>query len=209
MLFSVKNYEVGPVMTNCYFLINEDTKQLVVVDPGEEATRLIGEIDALGCKPQAVLLTHGHFDHAGAARDVADHYGIQVIAHEMEQETLENPRYNLGGMMGGSPAIYHADRFVKDGELLELAGFRIKVLFTPGHTPGGCSYYVEEQKLVFSGDALFHQSIGRTDFPGGSSATLIRSVKEKILSLPADTQVLPGHDQLTSVGFEKEYNPFF
>ncbi|SDB07013.1 MBL fold metallo-hydrolase [Eubacterium oxidoreducens] len=209
MLFSVKNYEVGPVMTNCYFLINEDTKELVVIDPGDEAQRLIGEIDKLGCKPQAILLTHGHFDHAGAAAQVGEHYAIPIIAHEEEKETLENPRFNLGGMMGGAPAVYHADLFVKDEQILEYAGFVIKVLFTPGHTPGGCSFYVEEQKLLFSGDALFHQSIGRTDFPNGSTSTLVRAVKEKLLTLPADTNVFPGHEQLTTIGFEKQYNPFF
>ncbi len=209
MLFSVKNYEVGPIMTNCYFLINEDTKELIVIDPGDEGQRLIHEIDSLGCTPKAVLLTHGHFDHAGAAEEVGHHYNIPIIAHEMERETLENPRFNLGGMMSGAPAVYHADRFVKDDEMLDIAGFQIKVLFTPGHTPGGCSFYVEEQKLLFSGDALFHQSIGRTDFPNGSTSTLVRAVKEQLLTLPADTNVFPGHEQLTTIGFEKQYNPFF
>lgn len=208
MKYQVKNFEVGPIGTNCYFLMNEDTKELVVVDPGGDGARLIREIRNLGYTPSAVLLTHGHFDHAMSAKELKDAFAVAVYAHEEEKETLENPMYNVSRMIGKMQK-YEADIFVKDNEVLHLAGFSIKVLHTPGHTPGGVSYYVEEQKLVFSGDALFCQSIGRTDFPNGSASQLIRSVSEKLLTLPDDVQVLPGHDQLTTIGFEKQYNPYF
>lgn len=208
MKYQVKNFEVGPIGTNCYFLMNEDTKELVVVDPGGDGARLIREIRNLGYTPSAVLLTHGHFDHAMSAKELKDAFAVAVYAHEEEKETLENPMYNVSRMIGKMQK-YEADIFVKDNEVLHLAGFSIKVLHTPGHTPGGVSYYVEEQKLVFSGDALFCQSIGRTDFPNGSASQLIRSVSEKLLTLPDDVQVLPGHEQLTTIGFEKQYNPYF
>ncbi|MCI8992926.1 MAG: MBL fold metallo-hydrolase [Eubacterium sp.] len=208
MKYQVKNFEVGPIGTNCYFLMNEDTKELLVIDPGGDGPRLIREIRQLGYTPAAVLLTHGHFDHAMSAKELKDTFSISVYAHEKEKETLENPMYNVSGMIG-KVQKYEADIFVKDNDVLELAGFSLKVLHTPGHTPGGVSYYAEEQKLVFSGDALFCQSIGRTDFPNGSTSQLIRSVSEKLLTLPDDVQVLPGHEQLTTVGFEKQYNPYF
>lgn len=208
MKYQVKNFEVGPIGTNCYFLMNEDTKELLVIDPGGDGPRLIREIRQLGYTPVAVLLTHGHFDHAMSAKELKDTFSIPVYAHEKEKETLENPMYNVSGMIGKTQK-YEADIFVKDNDVLELAGFSLKVLHTPGHTPGGVSYYAEEQKLVFSGDALFCQSIGRTDFPNGSTSQLIRSVSEKLLTLPDDVQVLPGHEQLTTVGFEKQYNPYF
>ena len=208
MRYSVKNFEVGPIMTNCYFLVNEDLRQLIVIDPGGDAGMLVKSIESMGRQPVAILLTHGHFDHAAGADEIAKRFDIQVYAHEAEKETLENPRYNLGAM-GGESKAYHADIFLKDGQILNLAGFEIEVLHTPGHTPGGISFYLKEQKILFSGDSLFCQSIGRTDFPNGSASQLIRSVSEKLLTLPDDVQVFAGHEQTTTIGFEKKHNPFF
>ena len=139
----VEQYVVGPVMTNCYFAVNEDTKEMLVIDPGDSAQRLIEKIKERGLKPAAVLLTHGHFDHAMAAEKVADEFGVSIYAHEMERETLEEPSINLGGMMGAGGTVFHADVFVKDGQILDLAGFSIQALYTPGHTKGGCCYYIE------------------------------------------------------------------
>lgn len=204
----VEQYVVGPVMTNCYFAVNEDTNEMLVVDPGDSADYLIGKIKERGVKPVAVLLTHGHFDHTMAAGDVAKAFGIPIYAHELEKETLETPAINLCGMIGERADVYHADVFVKDGEKLNLAGFSIEVLHTPGHTKGGCCYYIEKEQALFAGDTLFHGSMGRTDFPGGSAGTLIRSIKDKILSLPGQTKVYPGHEDTTTVGWERQYNPF-
>lgn len=203
----VEQYVVGAVMTNCYFAVNEDTGELLVIDPGDSAKQLIEKIKEQNLKPVAVLLTHGHFDHAMAAEEIAGEFGIPIYAHEQEKETLENPSINLCGMIGAREA-YHADRFVKDKEILDLAGFSIQVLHTPGHTKGGCCYYIEKEQAVFAGDTLFHESVGRSDFPGGSASVLIRSIEDKLMPLPGQVKVYPGHNDVTTIGWERQYNPF-
>ena len=204
----VMEYTVGEVMTNCYFIVNEDTKETLIIDPGAEGNRLIERIGSEGLFPVAILLTHGHFDHAGAVKQLKEAFKIPVYAYEGEKQTLKDPMLNLTGMWSAHPVQYSADVYVKDEEVLELAGFKIRVLFTPGHTPGGCCYYFEEEKVLASGDTLFCGSIGRTDFPGGSMSKLVRGVKEKLFNLPGDTEVLPGHERRTTIGYEKQYNPF-
>jgi glyoxylase-like metal-dependent hydrolase (beta-lactamase superfamily II) len=206
--FAVKQFVVGPVCTNCYFAINEKSKEMFVVDPGDQADLLAKQIEGLGVKPVAVLLTHGHFDHAGAAEALKEKYGIPVYVHEAEKETMEDPNRNLSGSMMGNPEKYSADYFVKDGEELEIAGMKVQVLFTPGHTAGGACYYLPNEMAVFSGDTLFCESIGRTDFPGGSASTLIRSIREKLLPLADFIKVYPGHNEITTIGNERGYNPF-
>ncbi len=203
----IEQYCVGEVGTNCYFAINEDTKEMLVIDPGDAAGMLAGKIREGGLKPQAVLLTHGHFDHAMAAEELAGMFGIKIYAHEAEKETLEQPRLNVSAMLGRRDA-YHADVFLKDGETLSLAGMELEVLHTPGHTEGGCCYYLEKEKVLFSGDTLFCQSVGRTDFPRGSMSQLVRSIKGKLMALPDDVKVYPGHMSVTSIGMERNSNPF-
>ena len=205
----IEEFNVGPVMTNCYFLANVDTMEVLIVDPGDWADKLISVIKDRGYKPAAVLLTHGHFDHAGAVAAVAGAFSIPVYAHEDERETLENPRINMSGGWMGAGESYHADVWLTDGEEFDLAGFHIRAILVPGHTTGGCCYYLEEQKVLVSGDTLFCGSIGRSDFPGGDGAVLIGTIREKLFALPNDTVVLPGHDRRTTIGFEKQYNPFF
>ena len=203
----VEQYCVGDVGTNCYFAINEETGEMLVIDPGDSAGMLAGKIREGGWKPQAVLLTHGHFDHAMAAEELAGMFGIQVYAHEAEKETLEQPRLNVSAMIGRRD-VYHADVFVKDGQALELAGTECRVLHTPGHTEGGCCFYFEKEKVLFSGDTLFCQSVGRTDFPRGSMSQLVRSIKGKLMGLPDEVKVYPGHLSATSIGMERRMNPF-
>ncbi len=204
----VEQYVVGPVMTNCYFAVNEDTNEMLVIDPGDSAKQLIDKIKERALKPAAVLLTHGHFDHAWAAKEVAEEFSVPVYAEEHEKETLLSPEINLCGMMGQRGVVFHADVYVKDEDTLDLAGFSVKVLHTPGHTKGGCCYYIEKEQALFSGDTLFCQSVGRTDFPGGSASVLIRSIEEKLLPLPGQTKVYPGHNETTTIGYERQYNPF-
>lgn len=213
MNYRIENYVVGPIATNCYFLINEDTKETLIIDPGAAGDGLYERLQTSGYIPVAILLTHGHFDHASAVKKLQDFYeadGISLpcYAYEAERETLESPFLNLSGSMGRKDEVYHADIYVKDEEELNLAGFVCRVLFTPGHTPGGCCFYFKEQKICFTGDSLFCSSIGRTDFPGGSMSQLVRAVKEKILTLPEDTICYPGHDSVTTVEDEIKYNPF-
>lgn len=203
----IEQYCVGQVQTNCYFAINEQTQDMLVIDPGDSAQMLAEKIKQKGLKPKAVLLTHGHFDHAMAAEELAGIFGVKIYAHEAEKETLEQSGLNASGMLGRRDS-YQADVFVKDGEVLQLAGMELKVLHTPGHTEGGCCFYSEEDKVLFSGDTLFCQSVGRTDFPRGSMSQLIRSIKDKLLSLPDDVKVYPGHMGVTTIGMERRGNPF-
>lgn len=203
----VEQYVVGAVQTNCYFAINDDTKEVLIIDPGASAKRLAEIIEEEKLNPVAILLTHGHFDHAGGAAELAEHFGIKVYAEEHEQETLENAALNLSGWEG-KEVTYHADCFLADEQELDLAGFHIRVFHTPGHTVGGCCYYFSYQKVLFSGDTLFAQSVGRTDFPKGSASDLIRAIKEKLMVLPDDVTVYTGHNDITTIGTERMYNPY-
>lgn len=204
---SIQTFVVGAVQTNCYFAVNDDTKEVLIIDPGADAEQLADKIREQQLKPAAILLTHGHFDHAGAAERLSETFGILVYAHEKEKETLENAGLNLSGWQGENRQ-YHADIFLKDGQELDLAGFHIRVLFTPGHTVGGCCYYFPYQDVLFSGDTLFESSIGRTDFPKGSASQLIRAIREKLMTLPDGTSVYTGHGDATAVGTERMYNPY-
>lgn len=198
---------LGPVHTNCYFAINQETKEALIVDPADQMPKIKQRISQLGITPVAVLLTHGHFDHIYAAEDVRKAYGVQIYAQECEQTILENPQYNLSTSFT-APLTLQADCLVKEGQQLELAGFVIKVIHTPGHTKGGACYYFEEEKALFSGDTLFCQSVGRSDFPTGSMSTLVHSVRRLVEELPEDTNVYPGHEEETDIGYEKQHNPF-
>lgn len=203
----VEQYVVGPVQTNCYFAINDDTKEVLIVDPGASAKRLAEIIEEEKLNPVAILLTHGHFDHAGGAAELAEHFGIEVYAEAHEQETLENPGLNLSGWEG-KELIYHADHFLNDEQEIDLAGFHIRVFHTPGHTVGGCCYYFSYQNVLFSGDTLFAQSVGRTDFPKGSASALLRAINDKLMVLPDETTVYTGHNDITTIGTERMYNPY-
>ena len=203
----VEQYVVGMVSTNCYVAVNDLTKECVIVDPGASGKQLAQRIQDGGYKPVAVLLTHGHFDHVGAAKTLADDMDIPIYAHEAEQETLKDPQKNVSWMVGTKES-YFANIYVKDNENLRLAGFDIQVLHTPGHTEGGCCYYLKEEGVLFSGDTLFAQSVGRTDFYGGSMSQIVRSIREKLLVLPDDVTVYPGHNDVTTIETERKYNPY-
>lgn len=204
----VEKYVVGIIGTNYYLIINEDTKETVMVDPGGYPAQLKREIKEKGLKVQAVLLTHAHFDHIMGLKDVMEDFKVPVYVEEMDKEMLTDGNMNLsGGYMNGG-FLFEGAETVTDGQVLELAGFRFRVIHTPGHTPGGCCYYAEKEGVLFSGDTLFHASVGRSDFPGGSASDLVRSVREKLLILPEETHVYPGHMDETTIGYEKLYNPF-
>ena len=204
----IKSMTLGMAATNCYLIINKETKEALLIDPADNALRISNVIEENVCTLKAILLTHGHFDHIMALNELKKRYNVPVYAHEEEEDVLKQSSLNMSGMIG---QIYttQADIYVKDGEHLKLAGLDIIVLHTPGHTKGGVCYYLPEKKVLMSGDTLFHCSIGRTDFPTGSMSQLVRSVKEQLFVLPDDVQVYPGHDSVTSIGYEKQYNPFF
>lgn len=198
---------VGAVQTNCYFLQNVETNQVVVIDPGDKGKRIYEELTARGYKIQAVLLTHGHFDHVMGADDIRKAAGVLVYLGEHDEKLISDAQLNVSAMFG-SPYSTKADVLVKDGEILELAGMKIKVLHTPGHTYGGVSYYLEEEGILICGDTLFLESVGRTDFPTSSAQELKTSIHEKLFTLPNEVYVYPGHGPTTTIEHEKENNPF-
>lgn len=196
------------VQTNTWFAINEETKELILIDPADDAKRIIRKIEADGLKLQAILLTHGHFDHIGAVDDLRAHFqGVQCYAGEKEAEVLENGSYNLSASWAAALSV-RADRLLRDKETLNLAGFKIRVIETPGHTKGGVCYYLPEEGVLFSGDTLFRTSVGRTDFPTGSMSQIVRSVQYLTENLPGDTVVYPGHQETTTIAYEKRFNPY-
>lgn len=197
---------LGMVRTNCYFLINQETDEVLIIDPADDAAAIRNWCLNNRKKPAAILLTHGHFDHMLAAGELRESFGIKIYVGDGEQELLNNASWNLSAAWS-SPAVLQADEFVKDGEILSLAGFQITVIATPGHTAGGISYYLPEEQVLFSGDTLFSGSYGRVDFPTSSMSQMAHSVRDKLLVLPEDTVVYPGHGEATTIGQEKRYNP--
>ena len=206
-MYRIDSRILGMVGTNCYLLCNEDIKECVLIDPADRADEISKMIDESGCELKGILLTHGHFDHIMAADDVREKYGVNVYASCDEKNTLEQPHINLGESSGMNLSV-KADVWHNDGDVLKLAGFDIEALHTPGHTEGGTCYYIKDIGVLFSGDTLFCGSVGRTDFPGGSMSAIVRSIKDKIMVLPDDTKVYPGHGEGTSVGYERVNNPF-
>lgn len=199
---------LGPVQTNCYFVHREDNRECVIVDPAAESAKIISFVKKNDLKPTAILLTHGHFDHIMAVDAIREEYQIPVYAAEAERETLTDPARNLGSQMGGSHLAVEADHYLQDGDEIELLGQTVRCILTPGHTVGGMCFYFPKAGMLFSGDTLFQESVGRTDFPGGSMSELIRSIREKLFVLPEAVQVYPGHGLMTSIQNEKMLNPF-
>lgn len=208
----MKNLEVhtcvlGMVQTNCYFLVNKQTNELLIVDPADNPQRIFTKVDELHAKPVGILLTHGHYDHIMAAKAVKEKYGIDIYACSEEERMLEDSRLNLTAYQG-TPLSLKPDKSLSDMDVFEAAGFSVQMLHTPGHTKGSCCYYLKDEGVLMSGDTLFYGSVGRTDLPTGSTAQIIGSLHRLLESLPEDTEVFPGHDSSTTIGYEKRYNPF-
>ncbi len=202
----IETIHVGEMGTNCYLAWDEATNRGFLVDPGEQAEKIIRVCSRYQVKSEAVLLTHGHFDHIMAAKKIRQQYEIPVYAGIHEEELLADSQMNLSGMWA-VPYTMKADKLVNDNEVLTIAGMEITVLETPGHTSGGVCYYIKKENVLFAGDTLFCESYGRTDFPGGSMFALLRSLRGKLFVLPEETDVYPGHGQATSIGYEKTHNP--
>jgi hydroxyacylglutathione hydrolase len=201
-------FTVGPVQENCFLLRRDGAENALIVDPGEEAPRILTAVDELGVKIEAILVTHCHFDHIGAVAPVAEATGAPVYVSEIERPVLADIMSYVPFPGFGPYESYEADHTLKGGERLELAGFEIDVVFTPGHSPGHLTYSIPEEQAIFSGDVLFQGSVGRVDLPGGDWATLLGSIGALVESLPEDTTVYPGHMGITSLGAERRTNPF-
>jgi hydroxyacylglutathione hydrolase len=203
----VRMLTVGPVQENCFLFRREQSDRTLIVDPGEDAAKILGAIEQIGLTVEAILVTHCHFDHIGAVAPVAKATGASVYISEIEAPVLADiMRWVPPGF--GPFESYEAEHLLKGGEKLELAGFDIDVLFTPGHSPGHLTYSVPDERAIFSGDVLFQSSVGRTDLPGGDWGTLLSSIGKLVDALPAETTVYPGHMGVTTLGVERQTNPF-
>lgn len=198
---------MGVCQTNCYFVYEEGKTQAIVFDPADKGDYIYSGLKEKGFSVEAILLTHGHFDHIWGVEKLKELSGAKVYAYEVEKEVLESASLNVS-KGAGRPCEIKADVYVKDGEEITIAGMSCRLIATPGHTKGSCCYYFEKDQILISGDTLFQESVGRTDLPTGSMSTLVRSVREKLMPLPEEVKVYPGHGESTSIGYEKKYNPF-
>ena len=198
--------EVGSIGTNCYLVINEENKSGVVIDPGGDGDMILDKIRQKGLNIEAIFLTHGHSDHIMAVDEIRTATGAKVYISQEDAAMLIKASSNLSLYMGASREFKAADEFFEDGETLTVAGLNFKVIATPGHTRGGVCLICED--IVFCGDTVFSESIGRTDLPGGSYSQILQSIKNKILVLPDEMKLLPGHGPATTIGWERRRNPF-
>jgi hydroxyacylglutathione hydrolase len=204
----VRMFTVGPVAENTYIFRHEGSDRALIVDPGDEPDKLLGAVDALGVTLEGILLTHTHFDHVGAVAPVAKATGAEVWVPEAEKFVLDDIMAFVPWPGFGPFESYDAEHTLSGGDRLELAGFEIDVLFTPGHSPGHVTFSIPSESAVFSGDVLFEGSVGRTDLPGGDWGTLLESIRGLVDGLPEETTVYPGHMGVTSLGAERAGNPF-
>jgi glyoxylase-like metal-dependent hydrolase (beta-lactamase superfamily II) len=203
----VRQLTVGPIAENCFVVRAEDADRALVIDPGEEAERILAEVEGAGATVEAILITHCHFDHIGAVSPLAAATGAPVYCPEIEVPMLADiMSFTMPGF--GPFEGYAADETVKGGEVLSLAGLALDVIFTPGHSPGHVTYSVRDEGALFSGDVLFQGSVGRVDLPGGDGPTLLRSIKRLLDTHPDETAVYPGHMGSTTLGAERATNPF-
>ncbi len=200
---------VGALAVNCYIVGCEATREAVVIDPGGEAGRIVSVLNKKGLKLKYIILTHAHFDHSGAARELQHATKAHVLVNEKDAVLLMNTgaQAALFGMKA-NPAP-KPDKFIKEGDVIKVGKLEMRVIETPGHTPGSVSLYMPAEHVVFTGDTLFWGSIGRTDLPGGDTKAIMHSLKQKLAHLPDDTKVYSGHGDETDIGFEKRENPFF
>lgn len=202
----IETLTVGPVMTNCYIIACEDTKEAAVIDPGGDAKRILDTVQRMGVEVVYVLNTHGHFDHTLANDQIVAATGARLAIHEADA-----PMLTMGGgaaWFGMKGSKSSADVLLHEGDTLKVGNLQLQVLHVPGHSPGGVAFYIASEGVVFSGDALFNMGIGRTDLPGGDYDQLIASIQTRLFALPAETVVYSGHGPATTIARERAGNPF-
>ncbi|EYU15191.1 MBL fold metallo-hydrolase [Photorhabdus aegyptia] len=205
-------YQIIPVtafMQNCTLIWNEESKEAAIVDPGGEAEKLIAEIERRGLKLTQILLTHGHFDHVGATAAVAKHFNVPVYGPQQEDAFWIEGLQAQSRMFGIEECpSFEPDRWLNEGDELRVGGVDLSVLHCPGHTPGHVVFVNHEDKLIYMGDVLFKGGVGRSDFPRGNHQQLINSIKDKLLPLGDDYEFIPGHGPMSTLGYERQTNPF-
>ena len=202
----INKLSVGMLQTNCYIIADEISGSAAVIDPGGDCEKIMNEVNMHGFKLDYIIITHSHCDHIAALDMLKEETGAKVVISTTDSATLNNGEYTLSAMLGEQPPTSTADIRVNDGDTLNIAGNTAKFIMTPGHTPGSMCVYFDSEKTLFSGDTLFYESIGRTDFPGGSYASIASSIRNKLYILGDDVKVYPGHNSDTTILHEKESN---
>jgi len=203
----LENIRVGALEVNCYILAVKAGAEAIIIDPGADEQKIRKVLLKHKLKPGLVINTHGHYDHIGCD----DKFDVEICAHRDELALLRDPQLNFSQLLSGSPfSLKNRLRALSDKEIISLGGIELEVIHTPGHSPGGIALLLKKPKerILFSGDSLFFQSVGRTDFSGASHQQLIKAIKERLLVLPEDTIVYPGHGPSSTIGEEKRNNPF-
>jgi glyoxylase-like metal-dependent hydrolase (beta-lactamase superfamily II) len=206
MALDIQRISVGPLETNCFLVVEPDSKEALLIDPGAEADRILNTLEQAGGHLVGIVLTHAHGDHIGAVREVKARTGAPLLVHRLEADWLTDPEKNLSALLGLPLSSPEADRLLDEGDTVALGAERLRVLHTPGHSPGGLSLH--HDGILLCGDLLFLESVGRCDLPGGDLNTLADSIRAKVYTLPDDTVLYPGHGDATTVGHEKRHNAF-
>lgn len=204
----IVTFPIRPMQENSYFFYNENSLDGVVIDPGGDEARLVKFAEDNELTIRHILLTHGHYDHILAVETLRQAFGASVSAHQAEAPVLTDPRVNMSSQMTRVPIILEADNLLADGDIITFGQDALRLIHTPGHTPGSCCFYSEKEKVLFTGDTLFFESVGRTDFALGSQKELYHAIEQRLFVLPEDVWVYPGHGQASSIGHERRHNPF-
>lgn len=202
----IEHLMVGPLQVNCFIVACPETMEALVIDPGDEGERILEEIQSADLKLKVIVNTHGHFDHIGGNRFLAEKTGAEILIHEADLPVLHQAEHHAAVYGLSTTSSPEPDRLLADRDVIKVGQLQFEVIHVPGHSPGGICLYTEGH--LFSGDALFAGSIGRTDLPGGSHETLLGKIRERLLALPENTKVYPGHGPDTTIGREKMMNPF-
>lgn len=207
-MIQIQQFPLGPMQTNCYLLGCEQTMQAAIIDPSWDGRNIFAAADNGGWDITHILLTHSHFDHVGGLGQLKEETNAPIYMHPDAVEMLRNAGMSAAMFGLKMPSVPPPDVMIGEGDTIEVGKLQVKVLFTPGHAPGHVSFYLPDYHVLFDGDVLFQQSIGRTDLPGGDHPTLMKTIREKFLTLPDETHVLSGHGSPTTIGEERMHNPF-